>query len=337
MTQLFSNDASGKLAAGVNNTDDPVTITLELGQGAKFPQPTGGDFFLGVLEDASRNIEIVRATARTGDQIIATRAQEGTIAQAFSTGSRFEIRPTAGTLASTVKNGEPIDMGNSALSNGLMDNTCEWQGGLMKAGNYFAADGGGVNFINIPDGGGAPNINGDPIVTQTGLGSGSPELDALYKTIYPIGIVILFDNTADPNTGAPSGVIWTQLQTSHDRYLRLDSGSGSFNPGAANETNQAGAHSHDGETLGHGLTENENGPHRHTIFSGSQRFYVSGPGPGIPSEPNTPIGVISAPPNTGTSGQGDQHSHGIPGDAGHTHTFNPQPSGYNLIPWKRTS
>ena len=45
--QLYANNASSTLASGVNATDN--TLVLAAGQGALFPAPSGGDFFLLTL------------------------------------------------------------------------------------------------------------------------------------------------------------------------------------------------------------------------------------------------------------------------------------------------
>lgn len=47
MTQLFANNAASKLAGPVASGD--VSLTLKSGDGAKFPTPSAGDFFLVTL------------------------------------------------------------------------------------------------------------------------------------------------------------------------------------------------------------------------------------------------------------------------------------------------
>ena len=97
MPQLFTNNAKGRLQSAI--TDAQTTITLQTGQGALFPAPTGGDFFLATLfqygTDGEINHEIVRCTARSGDVFTVTRAQEGTSARAFDAASPIELRWTA--------------------------------------------------------------------------------------------------------------------------------------------------------------------------------------------------------------------------------------------------
>lgn len=99
MSQLYSNAVDTELAAPLS--DSGVTATLVDGSGLN--SPTGGDFELLVLE-AGSTIEVVRITARTGNEITITRAQEGTTAQPWSTGARAFSGVTAGTLGSLVAN-----------------------------------------------------------------------------------------------------------------------------------------------------------------------------------------------------------------------------------------
>ena len=99
-TLALKNQAVSKLATAVNDTDDPVTLTVTAGDGdLKFPATAGGKHFKVFLINAiSNEYEILRATSRTGDSITATRAQEGTTRRAFSLGDAVEVRLTAGDI-----------------------------------------------------------------------------------------------------------------------------------------------------------------------------------------------------------------------------------------------
>ena len=101
MAQLFTNNAYGSLASAI--TSAATQITLVAGQGAKFPTPTGGDYFLLTLVGLDANAvesswEIVKCTARASDVLTVVRAQESTTAVAWIAGTRAELRVTAGTL-----------------------------------------------------------------------------------------------------------------------------------------------------------------------------------------------------------------------------------------------
>lgn len=92
----FSNAATATITGSITSTATSVAVTS--GFGALFPSLAAGEVFTGVLVDASNNLEIVRVTARAGDVMTIVRAQEGTVARAFSSGSRFEMRLTVGAL-----------------------------------------------------------------------------------------------------------------------------------------------------------------------------------------------------------------------------------------------
>ena len=93
-----TNNAFGTLLSGISSS--ATTITLDSGQGAKFPTLGGSDFFFATLIDTSNNLEIVKITARSTDSLTAVRAQDNTSARAFSAGDRIELRPTAAMFES---------------------------------------------------------------------------------------------------------------------------------------------------------------------------------------------------------------------------------------------
>ncbi len=80
---LFTNNASAKLASAI--TDSALSLTVQAGQGAEFPSPTGSDYFMLTLV-SSGGLEIVKVTARSTDTFTIVRAQEGTSASAFAAG-----------------------------------------------------------------------------------------------------------------------------------------------------------------------------------------------------------------------------------------------------------
>ena len=88
-----TNNAFGTLSAAINTT--ATTITLDSGQGSRFPTLGAGDYFYGTLVDTSNNLEIVKVTARSTDSLTAVRGQDGTTALSFAIGDRFELRPVA--------------------------------------------------------------------------------------------------------------------------------------------------------------------------------------------------------------------------------------------------
>lgn len=93
MSSLLSNLASSKLITAIT----PISTSLNItgGTGPKFPALTGTNTFNVVLEDAAKNVEVCKVTARVGDVLTVVRGQEGTIARTYNIGDRVAIRMTA--------------------------------------------------------------------------------------------------------------------------------------------------------------------------------------------------------------------------------------------------
>lgn len=92
MAVQLANNASSKLASAI--TSSATTLNVRVGDGIKFPSLASGGWFPLTIVKADGTFEIVRATSRSGDAITVQRAQEGTIASAFSADDRVELRLT---------------------------------------------------------------------------------------------------------------------------------------------------------------------------------------------------------------------------------------------------
>lgn len=88
-----TNNSFGTISAGINSS--ATTVTVDSGQGARFPTLGSGDYFYATLVDTSNNLEIIKVTARSSDSMTVVRGQDNTSARAFSIGDRIELRPTA--------------------------------------------------------------------------------------------------------------------------------------------------------------------------------------------------------------------------------------------------
>lgn len=131
MAQLFVNNANSKLVAGISNVS--LSLQIAAGDGMKFPNPTGGDFFLVTLSKITSGIEssveIVKVTARATDVFTIVRAQEGTTALAYAENDTVSLRVTAGVINSTevhknsVVNPHSVTKAQVALGNA--DNTSD--------------------------------------------------------------------------------------------------------------------------------------------------------------------------------------------------------------------
>ena len=129
---VWTNNASSLLASGITTASTTVTVTA--GEGALFPAISAGQYAVATLEDTGGNIEVVYITARTSDTMTISRAQEGTSALAFASGSRFELRVTAGVLATLLqKTGADTLSGTTTLAGVLELNTS----GSIQGGEKF--------------------------------------------------------------------------------------------------------------------------------------------------------------------------------------------------------
>jgi len=106
MTFLFENNAESTLVAGISAV--ATSLTVQSGDGALFPNPSGGDTFRATLSDASNNIEIVDVTSRAGDVFTIVRGQEGTIANAYLSADNVGLRLTRDTLAEFSQNVDAV-------------------------------------------------------------------------------------------------------------------------------------------------------------------------------------------------------------------------------------
>jgi hypothetical protein len=189
MTNLyvFSNNASSLLASSITNT--ATTVTIATGTGSEFPTPGAGQVAMATLEDTSGNIEIVQITARSGDSFTVVRGAEGTTAAAFASGSRFEMRITAGILGTYLqKAGSDTLSGTTNLS------------GILAVGS-----GGGIH-----GGGSGGEISGMALRSQPG--------DTSNQILIPIsspptigGSVILTSANLLSNLPAGAGAVLTNM------------------------------------------------------------------------------------------------------------------------------
>ena len=65
---VFSNNASSLLASSIGVSD--TELSVQSGQGILFPAILAGQVAPITLEDVNGNVEVVYATARTGDTLV---------------------------------------------------------------------------------------------------------------------------------------------------------------------------------------------------------------------------------------------------------------------------
>lgn len=98
MALILKNNAVSRLASSLAVGDTVLQITAT--EGSRFPLLEAGDWFPVTVLRSTGALEIMRCTARAGDALTVTRAQEGTSALTFDAGDRVELRLTAGAFSS---------------------------------------------------------------------------------------------------------------------------------------------------------------------------------------------------------------------------------------------
>lgn len=103
--QLYKNNASSTLAAPV--AIGATTINLAAGQGARFPTPSGSDYFLITLYEKNGGgteitYEVMKCTARTADALTVTRDFEGIVVAAGGTSGGWAFPSSVGINPSGV-------------------------------------------------------------------------------------------------------------------------------------------------------------------------------------------------------------------------------------------
>jgi hypothetical protein len=194
---VFANNASSLLASGIVPSD--TVVTVQAGQGALFPTISAGQIAAITLEDVSGDIEVVYATGRTGDSLTIVRAQEGTTALSFPSGSRVEQRITATVMASFLqKTGGDTLSGTTTLSGVLnLGSGGSIQGGETAGTRIRSQPGDTSNEINVPIGG--PATEGGSVLLTTGnLAAHLPSGTALIVT----GMVVIWTGLS---TDIPAG------------------------------------------------------------------------------------------------------------------------------------
>ena len=90
----FTNNARTLLSTG-SLADDDTSVSVD--DGSVFPALSSGHYFYATLERASDSTtrEIVKVTARSGNNLTIVRAQDNTSATTFSADDIIELRLTA--------------------------------------------------------------------------------------------------------------------------------------------------------------------------------------------------------------------------------------------------
>lgn len=160
MAIKFANNASAALASSI--ASGATSVTVSTGTGALFPVLGAGDYFYATLVDSSNNFEIVKVTARTGDTMTLTRAQEGTTALAFVAGSKLELRPTAAGITEVSTGTNITALSGVTVTGGSVNNT-PIGGSTPNTGAFTTLSASGTADLN-----GTVNMAGDVNMNGTG-------------------------------------------------------------------------------------------------------------------------------------------------------------------------
>ncbi len=101
MGLLFKNNAETTLSSGINDAVTTVPVT----SAAVFPTPDANNVFFATLDDGT-NVETVKVTGISSNDLTVVRAQDNTSAAAFGSGAKIELR----------LNAKVLDMGTGSLT-----------------------------------------------------------------------------------------------------------------------------------------------------------------------------------------------------------------------------
>ena len=324
---IFSNNGSSLLASGITSASGAVTITA--GQGVLFPALSAGQVFTATLEDTSGNLEVVLATARAGDTISITRAQENTSALAFASGSRFELRPTAGVLSGMLQKNGGDTLSGATTNNGIIQQNSS---GSIQGGEYTGIVRGApaqtVNQFSVPVGSGPPTIGGSPVLTQANFLNELPSGVGVFQT----GMICAWNGVS---TSVPTGFHVCDGTNGtpdlRDKFILGAGGSLATSGGSASTVTGSTDLSGLLVIAGTALTVDQLPAHGHDFYSSGITFGSNGPpaisavGTGGSYQTNIPAGPGgSTPPSTPfikATGSGNTHTHGLSGSSAHTHTY----------------
>ena len=206
---LFANNATTTLASTLS--DSATSCDVASGTGALFPSPTSGQYFVMTFTDAATGLinEIVKVTARTGDTMTIVRAQEGTVAVAWSIGDTAANLWTAGQAATLVQQSQlQVQATNYAVDSGTKNaavvtlspapaNLTEIIGTPIRVKKMAAANDGAIT-LNVN------SLGAIPITTTAGAAVGAGLL--LASTIFEVFYNgTSFTLTSTPAVIAPGG------------------------------------------------------------------------------------------------------------------------------------
>ena len=226
MTHQFKNNAVGALASSIN--DSVLSLTLQSGQGALFPQPSGSSYFYATIIADDNTKEVVKVTARSTNTFTIVRAQDNTSARAFDAGDRVELRLVAANMENFAQKDSANDFADTVSISKAAGNerilefrsgsdvrwrsvvTSESESGSDAGSNFELRSYGDDELLQAT----AMQINRSTgiMTVLAGFKVGSNKADA-----FATATALVFRQAA-----APTG--WTKVTTYNDAVLRVVSG-----------------------------------------------------------------------------------------------------------------
>lgn len=128
----FVNNATSILAATITNSATVVQVSS--GEGSLFPTLSGSEYFNIAVEDTTGDVEYMKCTSISGDNLTVVRAQEGSTALPFTADlARVELRADSGAMNSFYqKDGDtltgPLAGGGQTATNLVLGSGCSMEG-----------------------------------------------------------------------------------------------------------------------------------------------------------------------------------------------------------------
>ena len=191
MGLLFKNNAETTLSSAIN---DAVT-TIPVTSAAVFPTPNANNVFFATIDDGS-NVETVKVTGISSNDLTVVRAQDNTSAAAFGSGAKIELR----------LNAKVLDMGTASITD--LDGDTAIFVEQLDDEDKIRIDTAGLQRLLIDDSGHVTTPNGD-----NGLGLGTDTVPH-----GGVGAAKLAIEGSDQNFGAGPHV---QLTTTTDDHPLL--------------------------------------------------------------------------------------------------------------------
>lgn len=278
----FSNFGKAMISSAPSGTTG-LSFTVEAGKGILFPSLDAGDYFYGILKDASGNREIVKIEARSTDSLTiasAGRGLDGTAARNWAAGDYFVAGVTNIALQESLANANLVSLGALPTS---ADKLPYFTGaGTAALANLST-------FIRT-------------LLDDADAAAARATLGAAPATLIPSGTVMSFFQGAAP-------VGWTQVTTHHNKAMRVVGGAGGGSGGSVPFTSAFTSQAVSGSNSATTLTSAQIPAHTHN-------FSVYGTSGGGPNPSGGGGGTTTGTPVTdGGTGGGGSHSHTFTGTA----------------------